>query len=129
MNKKFEFTYTAPTEDERNEIRYIQSQYREKEHTTLQLERLRKLDNKVKSIPTCFSLVVGITGLLIFGLGLAMILEWKLIVWGVIISIIGCIPIGFAHYTYSTLYNKLKNKYSEEILNISSELLNENNER
>ena len=127
MDKKFEFKYSAPTQEERKEIEFIQNQYKEKDERMTKLDYLRKLDNKVKNIPICISLILGITGLLIFGLGMTMILEWSLMIWGIIISIIGCVPMGFAYFAYNKLYTKYKNKYSKQILELSSELLNEEN--
>lgn len=123
MNK-FEYKYSAPTQEERKEIEFIQNQYKEKDSRQTKLERLRMLDNKVKNIPVCVSLVLGICGVLIFGLGLTMILEWKLMLWGIIVSIVGCVPMSLAYYVYKKLFKNLKNKHSNEILSISNELLN-----
>lgn len=124
MDNKFEFKYTAPTTEERKEIEYIQSKYKPKNKEQTKIERLRALDNKVRSIPTMIALILGIVGLLIFGTGMTMVLEWKLVVWGVIVGIIGFVPMGLAYFSYNHIYYKLKNKYSEEILKLSSELLN-----
>lgn len=123
MNK-FEYKYSAPTQEERKEIEFIQNQYKEKDSRQTKLERLRMLDNKVKNIPVCVSLVLGICGVLIFGLGLTMILEWKLMLWGIIVSIVGCVPMSLAYYVYKKLFKNLKSKHSNEILSISNELLN-----
>lgn len=123
MNK-FEYKYSAPTQEERKEIEFIQNQYKEKDSRQTKLERLRMLDNKVKNIPVCVSLVLGICGVLIFGLGLTMILEWKLMLWGIIVSIVGCVPMSLAYYVYRKLFKNLKSKHSNEILSISNELLN-----
>ena len=125
MSSKFKYSYSAPTESERKEIEYIQSQYLKPTEESTKLERLRSLDGKVKNIPTCSALAFGIIGLLIFGLGMAMVLEWELYVFGVVIGVIGAFGVGFAHFVYKSIFNKLKNKYSEEILNLSNELLKE----
>lgn len=123
MNK-FEYKYSAPKKSEREEIEHIQNQYKEKDSRQTKLERLRMLDNKVKNTPVCISLILGISGILIFGLGLAMILEWKLMLWGIIVSVVGCIPMSLAYFVYKKLFKDLKNKHSNEILTISDELLN-----
>ncbi|MBQ8431057.1 MAG: hypothetical protein IJX26_03880 [Clostridia bacterium] len=128
MNKKFEFKYTAPTQEERKEIEYIQSKYKPKNKEINKLDYLRKLDIKVKFIPTLISLIIGISCLLIFGLGITMVLEWDLILWGVVIGVLGFIPLLFTYIIYNKIYTKLKDKYSAEILKLSSELLNENQE-
>ena len=127
MKKKndFEFTYIAPTSEERKEIESIRRGYVKKEKTSLtKLEYLRKLDWKVKNIPTAYALIAGILGLLIFGLGMAMVLEWYLYVWGVIVAAVGVVPMGFANFINKKTIQHYKDKYSEEILRISDELLN-----
>ncbi len=121
----FEFKYSAPSIEERKEIESIRSSYLKNSASNNKLETLRKLDNKVKGTPTCVSLVIGIVGLLIFGLGLTMILEWKIIIWSIPVSIIGVVLIVLAHPVYHKVSEKMKNKYSEEILKLSDELLNE----
>ena len=80
---KFEYTYSAPSEAERREIESIRRQYEEHPRSAeSKLERLRKLDAYVKNSATCVALILGVVGLLIFGLGMAMVLEWALPVWG-----------------------------------------------
>jgi len=128
MSKKFEYKYSAPTEEERKEIEHIKRQYQEKSERGAKLERLRNLDNKVKNTPAVVALVLGIAGVLIFGLGLTMILEWQLFIWGVIVSILGFVPMTVAYFAYNKVYEILKNRYSEQIIKISSELLNDERE-
>lgn len=126
MSKKFEFTYSAPTENERREIEEIRKQYQSiKSQTNPKFIRLQKLDRKVKDIPTVVSLILGFVGFAMFGLGFAMILEWNIMVWGIILSIVGSFPLGIAYFAYLKISNHLKNKYSDEILKLSEELLEE----
>lgn len=124
MEEKFEYKYEAPTLEERKEIDSIRNQYLPKDEKTLKLERIRYLDNKVKNIPMIISLSLGVVGLLCFGLCLTFFLEWtdyKLI--GIIPGIIGLILIGVAYPIYSYSSKRLKNKYKEEIIKLSNELL------
>lgn len=125
-NNDFEYNYVAPTSEERKEIESIRNNYISQNKSVDKLEILRKLDNKVKSIPTIISLIFGIVGLLIFGLGLTMILEWKVTIGGIIVGAIGVIPMILAYPMYRKISNNLKNKYSDEIIKLSDELLNEN---
>lgn len=124
-NEKFNFTYSAPTKSEREEIEDIRKNYLPKAKEDSKLIRLKKLDGMVKDIPMALSLSVGIIGTLIFGLGLTMILEWKIIVFGVIVSILGIIPVALAYFVYKKILYKLTEKHREEILKLSEELLNE----
>lgn len=124
-NEKFNFTYSAPTKSEREEIEDIRKNYLPKAKENNKLIRLKKLDSIVKDIPMAISLSTGIIGTLIFGLGLTMILEWQIIVFGVLVSILGIIPVALAYFAYKKLLNKLTEKHREEILKLSEELLNE----
>ena len=125
MNNQFNFKYTAPTEEERKEIDSIRRQYAPQEHVESKMERLRRLDALVKNTATIWSLVLGVVGTLALGLGLTMILEWNIWLWGVVLMAVGSAPIAIAYPVYKFLLNKGKAKYGDEILRLSEELLNE----
>lgn len=125
MSKKFNFSYSSPTKNERQEIESIRNQYIELSERDLKLVKLKKLDKKVKRIPTIVALTVGICGILIFGLGLTMVLEWNMIAWGSVVCVVGLAPIISTYFIYTRLTKKLKNKYGKEIVNLSDELLGE----
>ncbi len=125
MSNQFNFKYTAPTEEERKEIDSIRSRYAPKPQKEDKLERLRRLDAIVKSVPTVWALVLGVLGTLIFGLGLTMILEWSIFVWGIVLMAIGIVPIALAYPVYKKLLTKYKDRYGEEIIRLSDELLHE----
>ena len=120
---QFNYTYVALTEEEKKEIASIRKQYAPQEKTETKMERLRKLDARVKNVPTIASLALGVAGLLLFGLGMTMVLEWALPVWGVVSCVIGAIPMGLAYPVYNGLLKRGKRKYGDEILQLSEELL------
>ena len=122
---QFNYTYKAPTEEERREIESIKRQYEPKNESENKLARLRTLNNYVNGLATSVSLAVGVIGLLIFGLGLAMVLEYQIIIGGVIVSAFGIPLIAIAYPIYNIILNKNKAKYGEEILKLSNELLNQ----
>lgn len=126
MSNQFHFRYTAPTEEERKEIDSIRRQYSPQEKTETKMERLRRLDALVKNTAMIWSLMFGVVGTLIFGLGLTMVLEWNMFLLGIILMAIGSVPMAIAYPAYKLLLNKGKSKYGEEILSLSEELLNEN---
>lgn len=128
MNDKFTYDYTAPTQNERREIENIKRKYDGENREKSKLEELRYLDSKVKNPPTVLGLSFGIIGTLIFGLGLTMILEWKILTWGIVVMAIGCIPVALAYPLHNSLYEKRKNKFGKEIIRLSEELLNETEE-
>ena len=125
MNEQFNYKYTAPTEEERKEIASIRRQYAPQEQTESKMERLRRLDALVKNTAIIWSLVLGVVGTLVFGAGLTMILEWGIWLWGVALMAVGSVPVAIAYPVYKWLLKKYKNRYGEEILRLSEELLNE----
>ena len=127
-NKEFHYTYKAPTEAERREIANIRKQYRAPEDTETNLERLRRLDARVKNLSTMIPLIVGIIGLLIFGLGITMVLQWQLTAGGILVGAMGALIMLPAYPIYRYVLTRLKNKYGAEILHLSEELLGESEE-
>lgn len=125
MSNQFNFKYSAPTEEERKEIDSIRRQYIPQEKTESKIERLRRLDSLVKNTAIIFSLVLGVVGTLLFGLGLTMILEWNIWLWGVVLMVLGAIPMAIAYPVYQRVLRKYKHRYGEEILRLSEEILNE----
>ena len=125
-NNKFKYSYSAPTELERREIASIKKQYEGASPENSKLSRLRKLDAFVKNSAMALGISNGVIGLLIFGLGMSMVLEWKLYFFGVIVAIAGLLPIILAYPAYKSLLRKNKEKYGTEILRLSEELLGEN---
>lgn len=124
MNQnKFNYTYSAPTENEKKEIDAIKRQYQPKSEKEIKLERLRALDNRVRSIPQIISLVLGIFGLLVFGLGLTMVLQWSLLVVGIIVMAIGLPILLLAYPVYNYVLSEMKTKHGDEIIRLSNELL------
>ncbi|MBP3345210.1 MAG: hypothetical protein J6K97_03295 [Clostridia bacterium] len=121
----FEFKYSAPSSAERKEIESIRKSYLPKTEEENKLKVLRKLDGKVKNMPQLVSLIVGICGILIFGLGMTMFLEWGIIAWGVIVCVVAIPPMCIAYPIYLKMSKKMTEKYREEILKLSEELLNE----
>lgn len=128
MDDKFTYNYSAPTKEERREIQDIRRRYETKENDSeSKLEKLRRLDKKVKNLPTVLSLCLGIGGTLVFGLGLTMVLEWQKLVFGVVVMLVGGVLAALANVVYKFLFTKNKQKYGEEILRLSEDLLNDSN--
>ena len=124
----FEYKYSAPSSEERKEIERIRNKYINSESDS-KLNELKALDKKVKNIPKIFSITCGVIGVLIFGLGLAFILEFSIIVWGVVVGLLGILIMCLAYPIAIHLSKHLKNKYSSEILRLSDELLNSKDEK
>lgn len=123
---KFVYNYSALTEDERREIEGIRKQYSGEQVKKDSLSRLRELDKRVKNPPLILSIILGVVGVLIFGTGLTMILEWSLYVWGILVMVVGIMPMSIAYPLRKRLVKRNKERYGDEILKLSGELLNEN---
>ena len=130
MNEnKFEYTYRALSDEQKREISSIKERYDIAAKTPAgAYEEIVRLDRKVKRTATSLAISVGAIGLLIFGLGLSMVLEWGIYLWGILVGLIGAIPCALAMPLYLLSMKKGKKKYGERILKLSSELLGENNE-
>lgn len=122
--ERFEYVYSAPTEEEREEIKRIRAQYLEKtpvEET--KLERLRRLNGKVVRRALAVALTFGIVGTLTFGGGLALVLEKGVWLWGTLLSVTGAALFGCAYPVHRLSLRRSKKKYGEEILELSESLL------
>ena len=126
-NNTFEYTYTAPTEEERKRAQSIRERYQTQAQSsaTDKVAQLQALDKKVKYPPMVLAWIMGGVGTLIFGGGLSMILELDMFLWGVILAAVGIIPVALAYPLYRLINEKRKAKYREEILRLSSEILKE----
>lgn len=125
MNEKFNYTYSAPTEKEKREIEQIRRQYLEKENKNDdKFIRLKRLNSIVKNGATIVALILGVIGVLIFGTGMSLVLEFEKLVLGIVVACIGVIPIAIAAPVYNVVFKHNKKKYGEEILRLSEQLLN-----
>ena len=118
----------APTEEERREIESIRAAYR-KDVRSEKLERLRRLNARVKNAAMSVALTLGVLGLLVFGLGMTMILEWGILAGGVAVSAAGVLPMAAAAPAYNFVLRRGKEKYGEEIVRLSEELLGDDDGR
>jgi hypothetical protein len=121
-NKEYSFHYTAPTTEERKQIEEIRRQYLAESEQSGKLKRLQFLDQKVKSVPTCVGLTMGVIGLTTFGLGLTCVLEWALYPLGVGFGVVGVATSCLAYCAYKKTSEYLKKKHRKEILDLCEEL-------
>ena len=70
-----------------------------------------------------WSIVLGVVGCLVFGLGLSMILEWDILVGGIAVGVVGCGLLVAAYPSYVKISALQKKKYGAEILHLCEELL------
>ena len=108
----------------------IRAQYMEKEAS--ELDELRELDAKVKRPANVFAYVFGSISAIVLGAGMSLVMTDigatvgidAPMVPGIIIGICGMI-MAIANYPlYKGILSSRKKKYGEEILKLSSEIMN-----
>lgn len=120
MNKEF-FNYTYSSKQQ-EEIKRIREKYIPQE--TDKMEQLRRLDASVTKRGTVISLVVGILGTLILGMGMSMCMVWtELFILGIIIGVIGIAAVLSAYPLYNYVIKKEREKIAPEIIRLTDELM------
>lgn len=120
-NKKDSFEYSYSSEQQK-EIEQIRKKYLPPEED--KMEQLRKLDQSAAKKGTMYSIVVGVIGTLIMGVGMTCTLEWgeMLLIPGILIGIIGMALMGIAYPLYIRVTKKEREKIAPQILALTEEL-------
>lgn len=107
----------------------IRAQYIEKEST--ELDELRELDARVKRPANLFSYIFGSIGAIIMGAGMSLVMTdvganvgiGSPLIPGIAIGVVGML-MALANYPiYKRILTKRKQKYGDEILNLSEKIL------
>ena len=116
----FNYTYSAK---EQEELKKIRQKYMPKEAD--KMEQLRSLDRSVTKKGTTVSLIVGIIGALILGLGMCCTMVWadQWFIPGVVIGLAGLVVVGTAYPLYLHVTKKERAKIAPEILRLTDELM------
>lgn len=118
-NPAFSYTYSAP---QNQEVRAIREKYMPREET--KLEELKRLDQNVQQSGVLESLTVGITGCMVFGLGLclAMKIIGDSLLLGIIVGLVGTGIMLPAYPIYRSVSGKMRAKLTPRILQLADEL-------
>ena len=116
----FQYTYSAK---EQEEVKRIRDKYLPKEED--KMAQLRKLDAGVSQKATMYSIMIGMIGTLILGIGMCCCMVWggNLFVPGIVIGLIGMAATGAAYPIYSKNLKKEREKIAPEILRLTEELM------
>lgn len=123
--KKETFTYTYSAK-EQEEIKRIREKYAPKTKQETTMEQLRRLDASVSKEATAVSLIVGVLGALLLGIGMCctMVPGWEaFFVPGIIVGIVGIGGVIAAYPIYTRMVKRKRAKLAPEILRLSDELL------
>lgn len=120
-NNTFEYTYSAPQNDE---VMKIRERYLPKEES--KMEKLRSLDESVTKKGLACSLMLGIISALVLGIGMCCAMLWNKILFipGIIIGCIGIGGIALAYPLNNWLTKRERERIAPEILKLTAELIN-----
>lgn len=124
-DKKFSYTYSTPTEEERREVLKIREAYSPEKKETGDVEKLKSLDKKVKMPAKAIALTMGIIGFVCFGFGMSMVLEWDILIWGSLLGIVGIVLMSISYWVHNKILAARRKKYSDEIFKLSGNILKE----
>jgi len=116
----FTYSYSA---NQQEEVKNIREKYSQREES--KLEQLRRLDQSVSKSGMIAGLAIGIVSSLIFGTGMACILEWQenFFAIGIVAGVIGFIGMLFAYPVYAKMTKKRREKLAPQIIKLSNELM------
>ncbi len=123
-NKKngsaFRYTYSAK---EQEELKRIRQKYAPPEED--KMEQIRRLDRSVNEKGTVISIVLGVLGTLILGLGMSCALVWQgmLFLPGIFIGLAGIGILASAYPVYNHVTRKERERIAPEILRLTDELM------
>lgn len=116
----FRYTYSAKQQEE---VQKIRKKYLPQEES--KMERLRRLDQSVTRPGTVASLVLGIVGCMLLGLGMSCTMVWeeKWFFPGIAIGLVGIAGICLAYPLYCRVTKRQREKLGPEILRLTDELM------
>lgn len=122
MERKDTFEYTYSAERQR-EVEAIRRKYEVK--TEDKMEQLRKLDKDAEKPGTIAAIVVGVTGVVVFGAGLSLAMVWAdtMLVLGSVVGFVGMVLIASGLPIYRIVTKKQREKIAPQILALSEELM------
>lgn len=116
----FQYTYSA---EEQEELKKIRSKYLPPEED--KMDTLRRLDAQASRKATMVSILLGVIGTLILGLGMSCCMVWagSWFAPGIAIGVIGMALVALAYPVYSRTLQKEREHIAPEILRLTDELM------
>lgn len=132
MENKETFSYTYSAK-EQEEIKAIRKKYTVEETVEDKMATLRRLDDAVTQKATTASLVLGIIGALILGIGMSLamteigeaigLIGAASMSVGIVVGIIGIVLVSLAYPLYNQILKSEREKIAPEIIRLTDELL------
>ena len=126
----FHYHYSAKEQDE---IKAIRKKYAAPEECEDKMSQLRRLDGTVTQKATTVSLVFGIIGTLILGIGMSLAMtevgsilgasqEMAMLI-GIIVGLAGIVLLSLAYPLYNRILKKERKKIAPQIIKLTDELM------
>lgn len=126
MKEKPVYTYTYSA-SENEEVKKIREKYsiQNKPKSSSKIDQLRKLDQRVHLFATMVALIVGLSGTMMLGAGLSLVLveKYNNFTLGVIIGVVGIIIIALANPVYMVVLEKRRKQVAPKIIKLADEIL------
>lgn len=123
--EQFTYTYSSRKQDE---IKKIRNKYLAPDEREDKMAQLLRLDASVTKKGTLISLIFGIIGSLVLGIGMCLAMDVLSIPYGmpigIAVGIIGIACIIVAYPLYTRITEKEKARLAPEILRLTDELMN-----
>ena len=119
MSESFTYHYSA---ERQSEIDAIRKKYLPPAEQENKLEQLRKLDASLTTGALTVSMALGITSVLVFGVGMCCFLVWRLWALGTLLCVLGVLGMLLAPALYRRLVEKRRQQIAPEILRLTEEL-------
>ena len=89
------------------------------------MELLRRMDAQVTQKATMYSIIIGVIGTLILGVGMSCCLVWadSVFALGIIVGLIGMAVLALAYPLYNRTIKKERERIAPEILRLTEDLM------
>ncbi len=120
QNNNFSYTYSSR---EQQELKKIRDKYAPQKEDKLQ--RLRRLDASVTKKGRACSIIQGVFGTLIMGIGMSacMVGPSELFMPGIAVGMAGIVLIALAYPVYAAIVKRERRKIAPEIIRLTDELM------
>lgn len=126
QEKTFQYSYSAKQQEELLQIR---RKYQPTESD--KMEQLRRLDASTTKKGTAVSLIVGILGALVMGIGMSLTMTdlgqtlglHQPMLLGLVIGVLGMVGVAMAYPVYNHITKKERERVAPEILRLTDELM------
>lgn len=126
----FNYTYSAK---EQEEIKAIRQKYIATEETEDKISQLRRLDAGVMQKAIMASLIFGVIGALLLGLGMSLSMsefskilgpyEGRAMLIGIAVGLVGIVLVSLAYPLYNRILKTERKKIAPEIIRLTDDLM------